>query len=108
MTAKAKLEVTASRLEARVPSWRRGTRLQKHKVTAKAKLEVIASRLEARVPSWRPALPGYKSARKNTRQSKLEVLARGGGQGTKLEASATRLQEAQRHKKHKTASWGPI
>ena len=32
----------------------------------------------------------------------------GGGQGTKLEAGATRLQEAQKHKKRKTASWGPI
>ena len=30
----------------------------------------------------------------------------GGGQGAKLEASATRLQEAQKHKKQKTARLG--
>ena len=52
--------------------------------------------MEARVPSWRPVLPGYKSARKNTRQPRLEVLASGWRPGTKLKASATRLQEAQK------------
>ena len=54
----------------------------------------------ARVPSWRPVLQGYKSTRKN------KTAKVGRGQGTKLEASATRLQKAQKHKKHKTARLG--
>ena len=53
--------------------------------------------MEARVPSWRPLLQGYKSTRKN------KTAKVGRGQGTKLEASATRLQKAQ---KHKTARLG--
>ena len=83
-------------------------------MTAKAKLEVIASRLEARVPSWRPALPGYKSTRKNTRQSKLEVLASGwrpgyqvGGQCYKVTRSA-KAHEAQDSKVGgQSSGWRP-
>ena len=72
-------------------------------MTAKAKLEVIASRLEARVPSWGPALPGCKAQEKPQDSQSWRSLLVGRGQGTKLEANATRLQEAQKYKKHKTA-----
>ena len=104
------MEVIASRLEARVPTWRPVLpvykKRKKHKNTRQPRLEVLASgwRTGYQVGGQRCQLTRSTRSTRSTRQPRLEVIASGWRPGYQVQGQC--YQVTRNTKKHKTAKVG--